>query len=321
MVQQDRWRGVAVAACAVGGGLAVAPFVVDAVRETERPSLEAVEAATGVVRDGFQAGDCVVVRPAWFDVPAARLRGAGPGAEAWPYPALHVAEDAETFALRTCERIWSLVSFGVDDGLGAMWEGGWLGEAEEVFGADGVAVRRIAVKEPVAVLASLSGELAEVSVRRGRPDAKGGSCRWAGDRHRCGREGWLDVRRESRNVGHHEVFWTFVHPGPKEEEAALGWKSAAARPAGEAWLVLRWGFSMEAVRRMDGGPVRLKVAIGGSEVGSFEVPPREWRLWSASWPMPAGAEWPEVRVTVQADDPGWRELLVEGSIVDAPPQL
>jgi hypothetical protein len=45
------------------------------------------------------------------------------------------------------------------------------------------------------------------------------------------------------------------------------------------------------------------------------VPPREWRLWREDVPLPAGAAWPEVRLTVQADDPGWRELLIEADVV------
>jgi hypothetical protein len=224
--------------------------------------------------------------------------------------------------LLACRRIWGLVAFGGDDGLGAFTAAGAVSGGTTVTEAPGISLQRHEVARPIQVFATLSEALPGVAVRRAKAGTAGGAdgvCRWTGDRHRCGREGWLDVRREARIVGHHEVFWPFVHPGPAGEVATLEWKSDAARPVGEVALVVRYGFSMEAVRRLDGGPVRLTVALGDETVGRFEVPPREWRLWRRAWPVPASGTWPAVRITVEADAPGWRELLVEAAFVDRVP--
>jgi hypothetical protein len=301
--------------------LGLTPFAVDAARRTSRPDPTAAESVVAVVRDGFKAGDCAVVRPAWFNWPLSRLRGLGAGTETWPFPALLGSEDLEPIGLGNCERIWWMSFFGSDPGPAPLLASDIESEAlvPVPWLRDGVAseLRLFTTRRSVR-LRTLSDELADANVFRGARGGEGLRCRWRSGKHRCESDGWLDVGLESRHVAHHEVHWVFAHPGRGEDELRIEWPGSenVVPPKHGAVLIVRAGFSMEAVRRLDGSEVRLEVLVDGALKDTIVLEPQKWLLHRRAWELPAVGVWPKVTFRITADQPGWRELMLEADLVD-----
>lgn len=304
-----------------GVGLGLAPLMADAVRTAHRPNPASVEVITAAVRAGFAPGDCAVVRPSWFNWPLSRLRGLGPGTDTWPFPALMGAEDLEPISLGNCTRIWWMSFFGRDPGPAPLVDGdiqtGAVVSVPQI--TDGShAELRLYTLEKAARLRTLSHEIAEARVFRGVRGSEGVSCRWRAGKHRCQSDGWLDVGLESRHVAHHEVHWVFAHPGRGEDELRIEWAgtNSSAPPGAATTLIVRAGFSMEAVRRHDGSDVRLEVVIDGVLKDTIVLAPHEWVLQRRAWELPFSAAWPTITFKVTADQPGWRELMLEADFVE-----
>jgi hypothetical protein len=125
------------------------------------------------------------------------------------------------------------------------------------------------------------------------------------------------VGLESRHVAHDEVHWVFAHPGPKGDELRIAWDGGGPPAPPSVVLVVRAGFSMEAVRRMEGTNVTVEVLVDGALVDTVVLAPREWVLHRRVWPRTTTeGRWPQVEFRISADEPGWRELMLEADFVE-----
>jgi len=322
MKQANVWRA---AVLGVGVLIALAPFVVDAVRGKEIPIPATVEAVAKAVRSRFADGDCVVVRPAWFSSVLTRLTDMGRGTEAWPFEALMGSEDLDPLALGTCAHLWWIDFLGRRTGPAPL-------TLDEVLSAEPlplldpeVAVRAAVTRfepRPLTRYRTLSRGLEKAEIYRGARGADGVKCRYRGDRHRCETDPWLDVRLEGRHVGHHEVYWPYVHPGPGDQDLRIVWPPDAAvlRAGGDpAWLIVRMGHSMEAVRHAEGTEVSVEIRIDGTLMDTVTLAPRRWELVHRVFPVAPGAAWPTVEFRIHTDDPNWRETLLDADFTDRVP--
>jgi hypothetical protein len=309
-------------ALAIGVGLALAPIAVDAIRAAGEPGPDEPDRAAALIREGWQVGDCAVVRPPWFPMVLSRLQGLGEGTDAWPFPALMAAEELDPIALGACQRVWWMSWFGWDAGPAPLSAADVV--SSTAYPEAGAAFELIRhVLRPLRVFRTLSADLPSARVFRGAPGSEGVRCRSSGGRHLCQRDPWLDVRLEARHVGHHEVEWPFLHPAAGGEVLRVVWPGVDAPrpPHDEAFLVVRAGFSMEAVRHPDGSPVTLEILVGGEARGSVVIEPLDWTLHQRVIPLGRGVAWPDIELRIAAaGDPGWRELLADAVIVDRVPE-
>ncbi len=83
-------------------------------------------------------------------------------------------------------------------------------------------------------------------------------------------------------------------------------------PRGAA-AVVRAGFTQSAVRHDVGSPAEILVSFDGVERDRFTLEPHVYALETRLLaPIPESADRPlSIRVEVRADDPRWREVMLE----------
>lgn len=250
---------------------------------------------------------------AWQDlVGGERDSGAAP-----PSPALLRGDRTDLLEVLRLRRLWVIGA----DGRPADWPADLprLTEpAERVELGAGVSVARFDLPEPV-VLRRISEELERVGVRRGPAGGELTPCPWRGDRHRCGRQGWLDVRVETRDVFHRDASWVYAHPGPPGEVLELRWELDGTAAA----VVLRGGFTQAAVRHAEGEVVHLEALLGDELVATLDFEPHVYLASGALIRLGERADRPtELRLRVRTEEWGWRELMVQvDQIREVPPAL
>lgn len=307
-------RSVA-AAIALGltlvGGLAA---LRDGQRDDAVSPPDAVAQAAGIVRAQFAAGDAVRVEPPWDASAWWGLQGAGPGAEAFPFPAFFVNDGLDPVDLLDHERLWVIGLHHREPALPAVLGGaGELEERVDLEGGVSVARYRLA-RAPH--LRSMTGDFATLRVARRTPEGEVKPCPFRAGRHHCGREPWYDLHIQERDVHHLDVAWVFAHPGPDRVALEITWPDL---PAG-TWLVLRAGFTLEAVRRDPGSDTAVWIDLDGQPADAFTLRPHEYRLERRLIALPPRDAPYAVRVVVAADDAAWRELMLQGQLFEAVPE-
>lgn len=305
--------------------LAVLPFLADLRSEARVPKAEDLAGAIEAIRGAFEEGDAVYVEPTWWTVPYQGLVGVGPGTTAWPFPALLGSEELDPVEALGHGRVIVLAGFGREASLpAAIAEAGR--EGRELFRSDTVAATAWTVDQAKR-LRSVMAEWETLTVeRRHGPGEPKRRCPLRDGRHRCGREGWLDVGPEAKVVGHREVYWLFIHPGPRGTSLEMTWSRLPTRSErGETWLYVRVGPSLQAVGEANGGPVLFETLVDGEVVDRVEVAPRTFAMERRAVRLAAVApDKDEVAVVfrVSTEDPAWRETLFTADLLDhLPPSL
>lgn len=316
---RTRWlRALQAGALLTAIGLGVVPFAADAVREGRAPTDAGVNAATRAIRASFRAGDAVVVVPSWYTLPWRALERMGPGTDAWPYPALLLSEDLDVLDVLTHRRLWVLTGFDRAADAPELVAGALSGRVEVPLQVDDghVAVARydVAGVEP---LKRLSRDAAELVVRRGPPGGKMTACKWRGDRHRCNRDGVLDLHREDRVVARHTVDWFMAVPGDGGEALEIDWPKL---PAGGNWLFVRAGWTQQAVREPAGSSTTLTIFVDGKVADTVELPPQRYELERRAVRLDSDKP-VTVTLRVQADELDARELMLEADVLPTLPDV
>ncbi|MGM0576325.1 MAG: hypothetical protein ACQEXJ_11395 [Myxococcota bacterium] len=299
---------VALAAAA----LSVAALIADLRREARVPSDAALHAAAERIRDGFREGDAVVLVPPWLERPWEMLRGAGPGAREWPFPALLRGGRVDPATLLRYDRAWVLAAFDTPTTPPGILDEDREAVSEDTFDGVRVALHDLASVE---VLARLTDDLGHLDVRRRRPSGEVIPCRPAGKRQRCGIQGWLDPHLERRDVFHRDVEWIYAHPGPGRASLVMDWNGV---PRGAALLV-RAGYTQAGVRHDEGAPATVRVLLGGREVDRFSLAPWTYALERRLLRLPEADGPLDVTFEVQSEDPRWREVMLQAEVLDRIP--
>jgi hypothetical protein len=283
------------------------------VQSDRASSDESAQAAVDWVRLGFEPGDAVRVEPAWDDGPWDGLRGAGVGAERFPFPALLRGDSIDPIDVGRHRRLWVIYTQDAEITPPASEV---LGDeqARQTFG-DGVVGVRYQVND-LALRGRLSELRQAMTVSRHPASGEPLLCPLRGPRFSCGKKAWMDVRIETRDVDHMEASWLYAHPGPVEAELRLVWRELPPSAA----LLLRVGHTLEAVRRERGTPASIIVRAGDKEIDRFTLErhtyTHERRLYE--WPpekMPQS--W---TISVVAEDADWREVMLDGDLLGEVPQ-
>lgn len=305
-----------VATCA----LAITPFVADASSRDRVPSADDLTAATDAIRADFREGDAVRVEPSWWVLPWHHLERMGPGTEAWPFPALMASEDFDPVEAYSFSRLFVLAGFAREPGLPAELRGEGRSPVE-IHRGERVAVTRWELT-PGLRLRTLTREWDTLRVeRRFGPSEPLTPCKVRGGKHRCGRDGWMDVALESRVVWRREVRWLFVHPGPAGQALEVTWSNLPrATDAGPTWLYVRAGPSLEAVRHPEGKEVTIEVVVDGVTRDRFSLDPRRFWMERRAIRMPQGADEASVTFRVTCEEPGWRETMLEADVFASLPE-
>lgn len=305
-------------------GLAALPFWLDARSEARTPTGEDLGGAVEAVRARFQDGDAVRVEPSWWTLPWQGLIGMGEGTETWPFPALLTSEEFDPVDALGARRLFVLAGFGREPERPELLGGGSEG-AERLFESETV---RVAVyeNEPMARLRTMTREWERLRVgRRWGPGEDIKPCPFKNGKHRCGRDGWMDVAPEPRVVAQREVMWLFAHPGPDGTELELAWDGLeVATERGPTWVYLRVGPSLEAVRHAEGHDVVVQTLVDGVVVDEVAVAPRrfamERRAISLAGRGVAGRTAVDVAFRIRTTDQAWRETMIEADLIDTLPE-
>lgn len=300
--------------------LAVLPFFADWRSAARVPADDEVQRAVDAVRGEFRDGDAVWVEPSWWLVPRHGLERMGAGTEAWPFPALMTNEDFDPVDAYGYARLFVVAGFDREAALPAELEGADA-SGHELWRGEHVDVARWDLGRPIR-LRTLSKEWdkAEVSRRFAAGEAPT-ACKVRGDKHRCGRDGWMDVALESRVVWRREVRWLFVHPGPPGSELEVAWPGLErSTAAGPTWLYVRAGQTLEAVRHPEGRAVSVVVSIDGVERDRFELDPHRFWMERRALKLPPGAGAARVSFAITSEENGWRETVLEADLLETLPE-
>lgn len=305
-------------------GLAALPFWLDARSEARTPTGEDLGGAVAAVRARFRDGDAVRVEPSWWTLPWQGLVGLGDGTETWPFPALLASEELDPVEALGARRLFVVAGFGREADKPELLGGGADG-AEAVFESETVNVA-VYENEPMTRLRTMTRDLERLRVgRRWAPGEDVKACPFKNGKHRCGRDGWMDVAPEPRVVARREVMWLFAHPGPDGTELELVWDGLeVATERGPTWVYLRVGPSLEAVRHAEGHDVVVQTLVDGVVVDEVAVPPRafamERRAISLSGRGAAGRGTVDVAFRIRTTDQAWRETMLEADLIDTLPE-
>ncbi len=280
---------VAWAVLGAAAALSVAGLVLERAQEAAVSPSAAVDTAVQRVRDGFQAGDGVVVVPPWEERAWLGLQGIGPGTERAPWPALLRHQRPDPVDLLRFERIWVLGVNGRAAELAGVLPEDIEGVSEEAVGQGAtVATYDLA---PMRVLARLSEDLRGATFTRGEKKTRG--------------------RLDTRDVFHADRTWVVADPGPPETPLRIHWPE---RPAGQ--LIVRVGPGHMAVRRAGGSVSEVEVRIGGERSALLSVEPHTYALYRHVAPIEEGQD---VTLILSASDPRHRSNLLEVEVVDRLP--
>jgi hypothetical protein len=304
-------------------GLAALPFWLDARSEARTPTGEDLGQAVAAVRAKFEDGDAVRVEPSWWTLPWQGLVGMGEGTEMWPFPALLSSEALDPVEALGARRLFVVAGFGREPERPALLGGGSEG-ADEIFRSETVAVA-LYENEPMKRLRTMTKEWERLRVgRRWAPGEELKRCPFKTGKHRCGRDGWMDVAPEPRVVAQREVMWLFAHPGPPETELELAWDGLeVVTEKGPTWVYLRVGPSLEAVRHPEGDDVVVQTLVDGVVVDEVAVAPRHFEMERRAISL-AGRGVGEsgtvgVAFRIKTTDQAWRETLIEADLLDGLP--
>lgn len=310
------FASVLVGVCVV----AALPFFADATSEGRVPEETETASAVAAIRADFEDGDAVWVEPSWWVLPRHALERMGPGTEAWPYPALLVSEDFDPVEAYGYKRLFVLAGFAREPTLPfELADAGFA--ATELQRGETTAVARYEIG-PSPRLRTLTKEWPNLEIaRRFGPDEKLSPCKFNNDKHRCGRDSWMDVALEARVVWRREVNWLFVHPGPPGSTLEVSWPGLQRESAaGPTWLYLRIGLTLEAVRHPEGNNVVVEVLIDEREVDRFELLPHRFWMERRAIRMPAGADRARVTFRIASEEPAWRETVLEADVLTSLPE-
>lgn len=313
-------RGLPTAVLAVVCAVAALPFVADWRSAARVPPEGEVASAVAAVREDFADGDAVWVEPSWWLLPRHGLEHMGAGTQAWPFPALMTNEDFDPVEAHGYRRLFVIAGFDREPELPDEL-GGAAAKYDELWRGEHVAVARYDLGGPIR-LRTLSKEWdkAEVSRRFG-PGESPTACKVRGEKHRCGRDSWMDVALESRVVWRREVRWLFVHPGPQGSTLEVAWPGLErATSAGPTWLYVRAGPTLEAVRHPEGKPVKVVISIDGVERDRFELEPHRFWMERRAIAMPHGEGAARVSFAITCEENGWRETLIEADVLSSLPE-
>jgi hypothetical protein len=193
-------------------------------------------------------------------------------------------------------------------------------QGEQVFESEtvNVAVHEL---EQAKRLRTLSRDWEKLAVaRRWAPGEALAPCPFKNEKHRCGRDGWLDVAPEPRVVARREVVWLFTHPGPDGTELELRWDGLPATgDRGATWLYVRVGPSLEAVRHGDGADVIVQTLIGDEVVDEVAVAPLVFDLQRRAISLAGRGEAVDVTFRIKTTNQSWRETMLEADVLDILP--
>lgn len=299
--------------------LATLPFFANATSEGRVPHEEDTRAAVVAIRAQFEDGDAVWVEPSWWVLPRHALEHMGAGTEGWPFPALMASEDFDPVEAYGYNRLFVLAGFAREPALPPELAGAGFA-ASEIQRSETTAVARYEVG-PSLRLRTLTKEWPNLEVsRRYGPDEKPTPCRFKNDKHRCGRDSWMDVALEGRVVWRREVHWLFVHPGQPGSLLEVSWPGLQRETkAGPTWLYLRIGPTLEAVRHPEGKNVVVEVLIDGVEVDGFELLPHRFWMERRAIKMPAGSGRARVSFRISCEEAAWRETVLEADVLTSLP--
>jgi len=299
--------------------LGVLPFWADARSEARTPTGEDLNGAAAAVREAFEPGDAVHVEPTWWTLPWQGLTGMGEGTETWPFPSLMISEEIDPLEALGHKRIFVVAGFARAPDLPPLVApSGVL--RRDLFQS---ATVNAAVWEVDGAkrLRTLMAEWETVVVeRRWSPDEAKTLCAFKNGKHRCGRDGWMDVAPEPRVVERREVFWLFTHPGPKGSALEVSWKDLpTAGERGPAWLYVRFGPSLAAVGHGVGTPVVVETLIDGEVVAAVALELLAFRMERRAIRLGGEREVVTVTFRVTTEDPAWRETMLNADVLDQLP--
>lgn len=304
-----------VAGAVVAGAIALslAGLVADAAAERNTPSQEALAAAVAAVREGYEPGDAVVVQPSWVEdlwLPLVTPDGDGRAVDP---SGLQQGQRYDAMALLEHPRMWVIAAFGAPAALAVPW----LDAGPPLQSSDlgsGVSVALYALPK-LEVLGRLTRDVARLSVARQAPDARPKRCPWRARAHECDRaRRWLNVGVETAHVYHRDVSWLHVVPGPGTTALLIDWRA----PVGPT-LVVRAGFSLDAIRKESGSETRLTVRAGDTILDDVVLAPHRFVEVRRVIALPRGHRGP-LRFEIRATDHDHRHLYLEADVVGELPE-
>jgi len=301
------------------GALAALPFLTDGRSRGRVPDDASLAAAVTAIRAEFRTGDAVRVEPSWWVLPWHGLEGMGGGTDA-PFRALLGSEDFDPVEAFSFRRLFVLAGFGREPNLPE--ELGGAGRSfTEIHRSETMAVGRweLAIAPR---LRTLTSEWEKLIVKRSfAPGEALARCTLGGEKHRCGRDSWLDVAIEGRVVWRREVHWLFVHPGPPGAVLEVTWPGLPRATEGApTWLYVRMGPSLEAVRHAEGKEVSVTVLVDGVARDRFALAPHRFWMERRAMVMPPGNGMAEVTFQVSTEDAAWRETMLEADVLGSLPE-
>jgi hypothetical protein len=296
--------------------LGVLPFWADARSEARTPTGEDLNGAVAAVREAFEPGDAVHVEPTWWTLPWQGLTGIGEGTQSWPFPSLMISEEVDPLEALGHKRVFVVAGFSCEPELPPLVAPSGVSRHDLFQSATvNAAVWEV---DRAKRLRTLTNEWETLVVeRRWSPDEDKTLCAFKNGKHRCGRDGWMDVALEPRVVERREVFWLFAHPGHRGSALEVSWKDLqTTSKRGPTWLYVRFGPSLEAVRHEVGTPVLVETLVDGEVVDAVALTPLAFRMERRAIRLGGENESVTVSFRVTTEDPAWRETMLNADVLD-----
>lgn len=283
-----------------------------AVRETFNPP-QHDEATTNAVAElvaGFRPGDAVVVRPLWDDglhdrlTLALRDKGLAPGG-------LSHGERIDLAGLLRFQRVWVLSRFGAGVAIDGLAEADGRVSTSTDHG-DGVELAVVDLAD-AGHLRSLTDDIATLDVARRLEGGRTTACKWQKDRHQCGAQAWLNVRREARDVFHRDFEGVFAHAGPDGATLSIKWRDVPRSNL----LLVRAGFTQASTRNVGGAATAVRTLIDGAMVDEVILQPYEYTLASRPIVPQKGPPTMDVSFEVWSTDSSWRQVMLQADLFSA----
>lgn len=167
------------------------------------------------------------------------------------------------------------------------------------------------------LIKSLSDDFQHLNVWRGSPQ-KPNECKRRGNRFACGTSSWEDVYLTKNNVFHQDVEWLWTHPGPLGTELKLRWSKLTCQPQQPCYVLVRFGFHIDAIRRDEGKDVIIEIMRDGQSVYKKQLLPHRYDVERVLVNITNSSEQAlEFRIYSEIDH-HWRQAMLEADLIENP---